>query len=145
MGKDIEPKEKKKGSTLAKVAIGAGIGAAVGVGVGVLIAPKSGKETRDDLKKKLDELLAKVKEIDLKKVRDDFDKKIKKLEKDLKELDKEKVLAAAKTKADKIKAKAEELVKMAKKKGDEELIKVSEDVKKKAIEVTKGILAKLEK
>ena len=138
--------EKKKGNgTLAKVAIGAGIGAAVGVGVGVLIAPKSGKETRADLKKKLDELVEKVKQIDLKKVRDDFDKKIKKLEKDLHDLDKEKVLAAAKDKAEKIKAKVEELVKMAKKKGDEELIKVSEDVRKKAIEVTKAVLAKLEK
>lgn len=34
-----------------KIAIGAGIGAALGVITGVLIAPKSGKETREDLKK----------------------------------------------------------------------------------------------
>ena len=144
MGKDVEKKEKKGNGTLAKVAIGAGIGAAVGVGVGVLIAPKSGKETRADLKKKIDELVQKVKEIDLKNVRDSFDKKIKKLENDIRELDKEKVLAAAKAKSKKIKEKAEELVELAKKKGNEELVKISEDVRKKAIDVTKSVLEKLE-
>jgi gas vesicle protein len=33
-----------------KVAVGAAVGAAVGVVAGVLFAPKSGKETREDLK-----------------------------------------------------------------------------------------------
>ena len=141
MGKDVE---KKKGSTLAKVAIGAGIGAAVGVGVGILVAPKSGKETRADLKRKIDELIKKVKELDMKNVKESFDKKIKKLEKELQELDKEKVLEAAKSKAKKIKEKAEDLVELAKKKGNEELVKISEDVRKKAIEVTKSVLERLE-
>lgn len=36
-----------------KVALGAIIGAAAGVVAGILTAPKSGKETRADLKKKL--------------------------------------------------------------------------------------------
>lgn len=35
-----------------KLAIGAIIGAAVGVAAGILTAPKSGKETRDDIKQK---------------------------------------------------------------------------------------------
>jgi gas vesicle protein len=35
-----------------KLAVGAIIGAAVGVVAGILTAPKSGKETRDDLKTK---------------------------------------------------------------------------------------------
>ena len=39
-----------------KVALGAIPGAAVGVVAGVLTAPKSGKETRDDLKAKADDL-----------------------------------------------------------------------------------------
>jgi gas vesicle protein len=39
-----------------KFALGAIFGALAGVAAGVLAAPKSGKETRQDLKKKADEL-----------------------------------------------------------------------------------------
>jgi gas vesicle protein len=39
----------------SKLAVGAVIGAAVGVALGVLTAPKSGKETRDDIKRKAEE------------------------------------------------------------------------------------------
>lgn len=39
-----------------KLAIGALIGAAAGLVAGVLTAPKSGRETRDDIKKKAEEL-----------------------------------------------------------------------------------------
>lgn len=39
-------------SATSKLAIGAIVGAAVGVVAGVLTAPKSGKETRDDIKRK---------------------------------------------------------------------------------------------
>ncbi len=37
---------------VSKLALGAVVGAAVGVAAGILTAPKSGKETRDDIKKK---------------------------------------------------------------------------------------------
>jgi gas vesicle protein len=52
-------KEKKRKQTIQSVqqiAVGAGIvalAAAAGVATGVLIAPKSGKETRDDMKDKV--------------------------------------------------------------------------------------------
>ena len=45
----------KKNSGAGKFAIGAAIGAAVGVVAGILTAPKSGKETRADVKKKAGE------------------------------------------------------------------------------------------
>ena len=44
----------------------AGIG--LGVGAGMLLAPKKGEELRKDLKKKLDELVEKVKGIDKKEL-----------------------------------------------------------------------------
>ena len=47
--------KKEKLAGLGKFALGAAIGGALGV----LFAPKSGKETRQDLKNKLDELVAK--------------------------------------------------------------------------------------
>ena len=51
-------------------------GAAIGVGLGVLFAPKAGSETRKELKEKIDELIVKVKELDVKEVRDSITMKI---------------------------------------------------------------------
>ncbi|HUN55577.1 MAG TPA: YtxH domain-containing protein [Smithella sp.] len=38
------------------------IGGLIGVTIGILFAPKSGKETREDINRKADELIAKAKE-----------------------------------------------------------------------------------
>ena len=66
-----------------KLAIGAVVGAVAGVVAGVLMAPKSGRETRDDIKSKATELKTKAK-----KAADD-----------------------TKSKADKLKSKAKDKVK----------------------------------
>ena len=119
-------------------------GAVAGAGLGILLAPKSGEETRKELNEKIQKLLDKVKNIDSEKVKNDFNVKIKELEKEIKSLDKEKVIEIAKTKSEEIKEKTEELVKLAKDKGNETLEKSAEEVRKKAIVVTKDVLAKLE-
>jgi gas vesicle protein len=52
---DLVSKEKRKKErvkAVQKFAVGIGAVAAVGVATGILFAPKSGKETREDLKKK---------------------------------------------------------------------------------------------
>ena len=120
----------------------AGIG--LRVGLGMLFAPKKGEELRKDLKVKFDELLNKVKEIDVKEVADDFMDKIEELKKELEDLDKEKVLAIAKKKGEELKVKASDLVVLAKEKGTPVLEKAAEDVRQKAILVTKDVLKKLE-
>lgn len=120
------------------------IGAAIGVGAGVLLAPKSGKETREDLKNKLEELGTKVKNIKIKDVKDEFNKKIKELEREIKSLDKERVLESAKARATAIKIKADDLVDLALEKGEKALSKTAEEVREKAISVTKSVLEKLE-
>ena len=41
------------------------LGAGLGLGLGFLLAPKSGKETREDLAKSINNLIEKAKEIDV--------------------------------------------------------------------------------
>ena len=129
---------KKKG--LGKLFAGVAIGSALGV----LFAPKTGKDTRADLKKKLDEMLDKVKDIDAKEVKERIESKIEEIKEELTDLDKEKVLEMAKTKAKQIQEKAEELVDYAIEKGTPVLEKAATNIRNKAIVVTKEVLDKLE-
>ena len=130
---------KSKGGLLKFVA---GIG--LGVGLGMLFAPKKGEELRKDLKLKFDELLNKVKEIDVKEVADDFMDRVNNLKKELEDLDKEKVLEIAKKKGEQLKVKAAELVELAKEKGTPVLEKAANEVRERAVLVTKEVLKKLE-
>ena len=120
----------------------AGIG--LGVGLGMLLAPKKGEELRKDLKVKFDELLNKAKDIDVKEVADDFMSKVNDLKKEIEDLDKEKVLEIAKKKGEQLKVKAAELVELAKEKGTPVLEKAANEVRERAILVTKEVLKKLE-
>lgn len=129
-----------KKSGLGKFLAGIGIGA----GLGVLLAPKSGKETREDLKKKLEQFIDEVKNIDINEVKDEFLDKIDEIKKEIEDLDKEKVLKIAKEKAEVLKNKANELVELAKEKGTPVLEGVANEVRGKAIDVTKEVLKKLE-
>ena len=85
------------------------LGAAIGAGVGILFAPKKGSETRRDLKKKFDELIAKAKELDANEVKEMIEAKIEEIKYEIEDLDKEKAIKIAKEKASKIKKKSEEL------------------------------------
>ncbi len=121
----------------------AGIG--LGVGAGMLLAPKKGEELRKDLSKKLNELLDKAKEIDIKEVSEDFKNKIADLKVEIENLDKEKALAIAKTKGEELKEKANELLALAKEKGTPVVEKAAAEVRERAIQVTKDVLKRLEK
>lgn len=136
-------KEKSKKNVLGKVAL-VGAGAAVGGALGVLFAPRKGSETRALLKSKIDELGSHIKNIDSKALKAKFEKKLKALENEIATLDKEKVLNTAKKKADSIKKKADDLVDLAIKKGNESLEKAANEVREKAIDVTKSVLKRLE-
>ncbi|MCI8588058.1 MAG: hypothetical protein HFG40_00210 [Bacilli bacterium] len=120
------------------------LGAAVGAGLGILFAPKAGSETRKDLKKKFDELVRKVKEIDMEDVKEELQNKIDEIKEQLEDLDKEKVIAIAKKKGNQIKESCEQLVQMAIDKGTPVLEKAANEVREKTIEAVKEVLEKLE-
>lgn len=120
------------------------VGAALGAGLGVLFAPNKGSETRRNLKKKLDELVKKVKEIDANEVREEIEAKVEEIRAELEDLDKEKALKIAKQKAKALQNKAEELYKYALEKGTPVVEKIASEVKEKTLSVAKDVVAKLE-
>ncbi len=119
-------------------------GAALGVGLGVLFAPKAGSETRKELKQKMDELVKKIKELDMEEVKENFLKKVEEIKQELADLDKEKVVAIAKDRAAAISKKLDELYKEAKEKATPVVEKTVDDLRTKTAAVLKETVKKLE-
>ena len=120
------------------------LGALLGAGLGVLLATRSGKNTRTILKEKMDDLVKKAKELDKEDVKEAIESKINGLKEAITNLDKETVLEVAKKQGKKIREMAEELVEYVVDKGTPVLEKTASAVRCKAIDVTKEVLAKLE-
>ena len=128
-----------KKSGLGKFLLGAGIG----LGLGILFAPKSGKETRADLKKKMDNLIEKAKNIDVEEVKETIERKVNEIKEDLKNLDKETAALKIKEGAKKIKKKGDDLVNYAVKKGTPVIEAAAREVKESTIKTLEAITAKL--
>lgn len=120
-------------------------GAAIGAGLGLLFAPKKGEELREDLKKKLDDIVKQAKDIDIEEVKKEFNKKVEEIKMELVDLDKEKALEIAKEKGAQLKVKAQELVDLAVEKGTPVLKKTANDVLDNVIKVSKETQKKLTK
>ena len=110
------------------------LGAGLGAGLGLLFAKKPGAETRKELKVKIDELVAKAKELDMDDVSKQVEEKINEIKADIKYLDKEKALKLAKEKSEVLKEKATELVSLAKEKGTPVLRDAADEVKDKDVD-----------
>ena len=121
------------------------LGIAIGASLGILFAPKKGSQTRRELKEKMLDLISNAKELSINDVSKMIEEKITEIRKDLNELDKEKVLKIAKTKAEDIKTKCQDLVDLAIEKGTPVLKDAAVEVRDKTIDVMQDMIKKLEK
>ena len=128
-----------KKSKLGALVAGIGIGAAAGM----LLAPKSGEETRKDIQKKAKQIGKKVKDIDLNQVKEDLVKEFDKFKNEMKDMDKDKAMKLAKEQGTKLLDKCEELITMAKEKSAPMIEKTGKDIKKKLSEMLADASEKL--
>ncbi len=120
------------------------LGVGVGVGLGLLFAPQEGSKTRKELKKKLDDVLTKVKSIDPEDVKADIIQKVEELRMEIEDLDKEKAIKIAKEQAKKIEKKANELYDYAKEKATPVVENAVKEAKDVALRTAKEVVNKLE-
>jgi len=129
----------RRSNGFGKLVIGAGLGAALGL----LFAPKSGEETRKDLKKKADEITKKVKEIDLNEVKDELVNEFRDLKEELRSMDLDQAKIIAKDKGEELLDKVQELIDMAKEKGTPIVENSARDLKKRVAAYLQGLSNKL--
>lgn len=120
------------------------LGAGIGLGLGLLFAPKSGKETREDLARMINDLYERAKEIDVEEVKNAIIVKTKELENTIKDLDKETAKQLIVDKSREVKIKAQELVDLAVEKGTPIVEKTAKQVKSKTAELLKNTAEKLD-
>lgn len=120
------------------------LGASLGAALSLLFAPKEGKALRKDIKCKFDEFMGNVDKLTVKEVKDEFNNKVEEIKKEIEALDKEKVLKIAKNKSEELKDKTEDLIKLAKEKGNDVLEGIAKDLKAKTVQVAKDVINKLE-
>lgn len=119
-------------------------GALAGATLGMLFAPKTGKQLRQDLSNRFDELMETMKDIDVDDVREQIETKVADLQMMIQDLDREKVMAIAQKQANAIKKQADEIVDMATKAAKPALEQIANETRKTAIKATKEVLKKLE-
>ena len=116
-----------KSSGLSKFIVGAGIG----FGIGLLVAAKSGKETREDIKYKFNELEDKIKNLKYDDLKEGALEKLDELKIKINDLDQEKTRDIFKEKINDIKDKLSELSRYIRKKSSPAIKKIIGEISNK--------------
>lgn len=120
------------------------LGLLTGVGIGILFAPKSGAETRNELKLKFNDLVEYVKDLDSEDIKNMMNKKITEIKKAIDEFDMAKSVETAKKKSKEILKKLDELKDMAVEKATPYVESAVESLRLKTIDVLNCAIDKLE-
>ena len=107
------------------------VGACIGVGIGLLVASKSGKETREDIKNKFRELEDKFRELDLSELKDGALEKLDALKEKISDIDSDKVADFTKKKIAEIKNGLADLTNSVKKKSAPVIKKIVDELSQK--------------
>ena len=119
-------------------------GTFVGVGLGILLAPKEGNETRNDLKKSFSLLVDTIKDIDIEETKENLLKKVNEIKKELSQMDAVTIKEVAEEKVDFVKDKCDDLMKLAKEKGAPVVERAAKEVKESASTLLHEFLDELE-
>lgn len=119
-------------------------GVLLGAGIGLMFAPQEGSKTRKVVKEKLNELTAKLKEIDVKEVQEELTAKINSLKEELRNLDEERASELWEEGVKNLKKKSEELYNYAKEKGTPLLKQAAYEVREQIYKYAKDVVKNYE-
>lgn len=119
-------------------------GVLLGAGIGLMFAPQEGSKTRKIVKIKINELTAKLKEIDVKEVQEELTIKINSLKDELQNLDEERASELWEEGVKNLKKKSEELYSYAKEKGTPLLKQAAYEVNQQIYKYAKDVVKSYE-
>ena len=115
------------------------IGAGIGFGIGLLVAAKSGKETRNDIKNKFKELEEKFKQLDISELKEGAIEKLDALKEKISDLDSEQIVNFTKEKISDIKNGLVQLTKSVKRKSVPVIKRIVDDISEKLDSMNESI------
>lgn len=119
-------------------------GGLIGATLGILLAPKKGSETREEIKTKYNDMIANLKNLTTEEVVEKLNDQFEEIKVDLKSFEKEKSLKSAKLRSKDLIKRAEYLYNLAAEKGTAALKETAEEIKGLVSDTTSKIVKKLE-
>lgn len=120
-------------------------GALIGVGLGILLAPRAGSETREDLRKSFKNLTDSIKNIDIEATKALFLDKLSEIQTNLSTIDAKEAVSTIQEKAKMIEKECDELIKASQKEEIPAVEKAALEMKQKTTALAEEMIENIEK